>query len=419
MRRSMRFSTVAAVLLLAVPLLSAQSKVGPWPQFRGPTGQGIVQDEPLPTTWSKSSNVISKTALPGMGASSPIIVGDKIYLTCYTGFGRPGKDQRYLVCLNKSDAQVAWSKEVPSQLPDSARTRDDHGYTSSTPAADSERLYVFFGKSGVFAFDHDGKQMWHADVGSKVHEWGTAASPVLHGDLCIVNASVESGALVGLDRRTGKEKWRLSGINDSWNTPILVQTPDGKTELVLASMGKVHGIEPASGQQLWTCRTDIGWYMVPSLVAHEGIVYCLGGRSGIVGLAVRAGGRGEVTMTHRLWTSNKGSNVTSPVYHDGHLYWMNDNLGIAYCADAKTGAVRYEERLGRAGQVYASPLLADGKIYYVERTGTTHVIAAQPKFQELAVNQLGERDVFNASPAAAEGRLYLRSDRYLYCLGAK
>ena len=281
------------------------------------------------------------------------------------------------------------------------------------------RDYVFFGKSGVLAFDHGGQQLWQADVGSKTNGWGTAASPVLYKDLVFINASVESESLVALDRRTGKEKWRAGDIRESWNTPLVVTAASGRQELIVAVQGKVLAFDPDSGRPLWSCKTDIGWYMVPSVVAADGVVYCLGGRSGTAALAVRAGGSGDVTDSHRLWTSQKGSNVSSPVYHDGHLYWMHEKRGIAYCAKAATGEIVYEQRLERAGQVYASALLADGRLYYLTRDGKTFVLAAKPEFEQLAVNDLGDRSVFNGSPAVAGNRLLLRSDAYLYCIGEK
>ena len=157
--------------------------------------------------------------------------------------------------------------------------------------------------------------------------------------------------------------------------------------------------------------------MVPSAVAADGVVYVLGGRSGTAALAVRAGGRGDVTATHRLWTSNKGSNVTSPVYHDGHLYWMHEKLGIAYCARAESGELVYEERVNRAGQVYASSLLADGRVYHLNRSGRMFVLPAEPEFALLATNDLRDGSLFNASPAVAGKRILVRSDKFLYCVG--
>ena len=156
--------------------------------------------------------------------------------------------------------------------------------------------------------------------------------------------------------------------------------------------------------------------MVPGAVASYGVVYVLGGRSGVAGLAVRAGGRGDVTATHRLWTSNKGSNVTSPVFHDGHLYWMHEKLGIAYCARAETGELAYQERVERAGQIYSSTLLADGRLYYLNRSGRTFVLPASPTFELLATNELPDGGVFNASPVVTGKQLLLRSDKVLYCI---
>jgi outer membrane protein assembly factor BamB len=189
--------------------------------------------------------------------------------------------------------------------------------------------------------------------------------------------------------------------------------------LIVAIMGKVLAFDPATGAPLWNCATDIGWYMVPSVVAHEGVVYVVGGKNGGGSLAVRLGGKGDVTSTHRLWKSAKGTNVTSPILHGGHLYWMNEVSGVAFCADAKTGAIVYEERVEGASQIYASPVVADGKIYYMSRNGRTAVVAAAPKFERLAMNDFGDRSTFNASPAVAGGRMYVRSDHHLYCLGKK
>jgi len=394
-----------------------------WPRFRGPNGMGISDAAGLPVEWDQNRGIVWKTALPGAGASSPITFGDRIYLTSYTGYFVPEEPggsleqlQRHLIALRLDDGRIVWDKAVAAKLPEEERIRD-HGFAANSVAVDAERVYAFFGKTGVFAFDHEGNQIWQADVGSKTNGWGTAASPVLYHDLVFINASVESESLVALDRKTGAEKWRARGIREAWNTPLVVTAASGREELVVASQGSVLAFEPASGSPLWSCKTDIGWYMVPSVVAAEGVVYCLGGRSGTAALAVRTGGSGDVTGTHRLWTSQKGSNVTSPVYLDGHLYWAHESREIAYCVQAATGEVVYEQRLDRAGQFYASALSADGRLYYVARSGKTFVLAAKPQFEQLAVNDLSDRSVFNASPAVAGNRLLLRSDKYLYCVG--
>jgi outer membrane protein assembly factor BamB len=407
---SLRLLAIAGILSMLPGWAAGQSH---WPQFRGPGGLGVSQDKGVPLTWSPTQNIVWKTELPGKGTSSPIIVGDRVILTCYSG--TIDQVARQLLCISRKDGRIVWATDVPSQLPEARIGRGDHGYASSTPAADDQRIYAFFGKSGAFAFDFNGRQLWHADVGSRLHEWGSAASPVLWGDLVIINASVESDSLVALDRRTGREVWRTAGVKEAWNTPLPVQV-GGRTELIVPVPQKILAFDPATGQQLWSCNTGIGWYMVPSVVAHDGVVYCTGGRSGDV-LAVRAGGRGDVTSTHRLWTGKRGSNVSSPVYHAGHLYWMNDTAGIAYCADAKTGELLYSERIERAGEVYSAAVLADGRIYYLGRGGRTYVLAAKPSFEQLATNELEPRGLFNSSPAIAGGRLFVRSDRFLYCIG--
>lgn len=395
-----------------------------WTRFRGSDGSGISRETGLPTTWSPTENIAWKTPLPGAGTSSPIVIGERIYLTCYRGFGIPGEAAGSmddlvlsLVCLNRADGKLRWEKTVQPQLPEQETIRDEHGYSSSTPVADADRVYVFFGKSGVFAFSHEGEQLWRAEVGSKLNGWGSAASPFLYKNLLIVNASVESSSLVALDKATGKEVWRADGIKEAWNTPLLVSGTSGSPELVVPIFRQILGIDPDSGEKRWTCNTNINWYMVPSPVTDgTGVVYCIGGRSGGA-LAVRLGGQGDVTESHRLWLGTKGSNVSSPILSDGHLYWMHDQLGIAFCAKATTGELVYQERLPGADQVYASPVLADGKLYYVSRRGRTFVVAAKPEFELLATNELEERGRFDASPAVADGRLLIRSNRFLYSIG--
>ncbi|MFN4259652.1 MAG: PQQ-binding-like beta-propeller repeat protein [Gemmataceae bacterium] len=424
--RGMRFVSRSVWFLGALFLIArgASDSRADWPQFRGPGGSGISTEKGGPLRWSQTQNIIWKAELPGAGTSSPVIFGEKIFLTSYTGYNVPGQPggamqnlKRHVLCLRRDNGQLLWQQEVPSRLPEQASIREGHGYASNTPIVDSERVYAFFGKAGVFAFDHDGRQLWHADVGSGLNGWGSAASPVLHKDLLIVNASVESESLVALNKKTGQRVWSAPRIREAWNTPLLLPRVGGKTEVIVAVPGQILSFDADTGKPIWNCATDIGWYMVPSLVAENGIICALGGRSGTAGLAVRAGGQGDVTRTHRLWTSNKGSNVTSPVLHNGYLYWMHENLGIAYCAEAKTGKLLYEQRLDRAGQVYASALLVDGKIYYLTRNGRMFVVAARPQFELLATNDLSDRAEFNASPAFDRGRLYVRSNRHLYCIG--
>jgi outer membrane protein assembly factor BamB len=418
-------AALAGGVLTSVRAQQAPRPAPAWSQFRGPGGLG-VSAERLPTTWSAEQGITWKTRLPGPGASGPVVFGGKVFLTAYTGYGldpnNPGDQsalRRHVLCLSEGDGKLLWSREVPSELPEQPweRRMHAHGYASSTMAADGQRVYAFFGKSGVVALDHAGKQLWLTKVGSRIHEWGSGASVVLHGDLVIVNASVESGSVVALNRATGAEVWRAGDIREAWNTPLLADAPGGRKELVVPVFGQVLGLDPATGQRLWSCE-GVNSYMVASPVAAGGVAYVIGGRDNGA-LAVRLGGRGDVTGSHRLWRIPKGANVPSPLYHEGHVYWVNDRLGTAVCADARTGAILYEERLGpRPGEVWAAPLLADGKIYYVSKQSGTFVVAAKPQFQQLACNVIaGDRSTFNGSPAVSRGRLLLRSDQYLYAVG--
>jgi outer membrane protein assembly factor BamB len=405
------------LLLFCVPALRAQD----WPQFRGPGGLGVSAAGEAPLKWSETENVAWKTALPGHGSSSPIALGGRLYLTGYSGYGIEGERGRmedlvlHVVCVDAGTGKILWDRRIQPELPEAAQVRD-HGYAAATPVTDGDHLYVFFGKTGVFKMDLDGRQIWRTRVGSETHNWGSGTSPVLVGDLVIVNASVESGSLVALDRETGREVWRAGGMVESWNTPLLTTAPSGRPELIVAVQGNLLAFDPATGTPLWSCATDIRWYMAPSVVAADGVVYAIGGRSGTAALAVRTGGAGDVTATHRLWTGDKGSNVSSPVIHDGHLYWMHEQRGIAFCAAASTGEIVYEQRLPGAQQVYASALLADGRLYYVARNGDTFVLPARPEFALLAHNKLEDRSTFNASPIVCDGALILRSDRNLYAI---
>ena len=398
----------------------AKATATEWSRFRGPDGAGTAAGAKLPLTWNLNEHITWKTPLPGAGASSPIVSGDHIYLTAYTGYGVPGEAgdlsqlQRHLLALSRTDGKILWDKSIAAPLPEEQRIRD-HGYAASTPAADAAGVVVFFGKSGVVAFDHQGQQQWQSNVGQKTNGWGSSASPVFSQDLVIINASVESDSLVALNRKTGDEVWRAGGIKEAWNTPILV-TANGRTEVVVATQGKILAFDSATGKPLWSCNTDITWYMAPSMVSHEGVIYAIGGRSGITALAVRAGGSGDVTSSHRLWTIKEGSNVSSPVFVNGHLYFVSDSQGIAYCVEGATGKVVYEKRFERAGQFYASALLGSGRIYYLTRDGKTFVVDAQPEFKQLAKNDLSDRGVFDASPAVNGNQLLIRSDKFLYCV---
>jgi len=398
-----------------------------WTRLRGPNGSGVSGEKGLPLSWSSTENVVWKTALPGFGSSSPITLGEKIFLTCYSGYGldrdEPGDQQDlklHLVCIDRADGRILWDGTIRPRLPEQdydAGFVSLHGYASGTPVTDGEAVYAFFGRSGAVAYTPGGRFLWRADCGSGTHRWGSGTSPILAGDLLIINASVESGSIVALDKTDGKEVWRAEGIHESWSTPALVDLPNGKQELAVSMHGKVLGYDPATGRKLWQCDS-VQDYVCPLVVARNGIVYVTGGRRPMT-VAIRAGGRGDVTGTHLLWKLKECSKVPSPLVHDGLLYWVS-NRAVACCIDAATGKVLYEERLNVSGggdKFYASVILADGKLYALSRRGETLVLAAGSQFKQLALNDLGDGSIFNATPVVSNGRLLIRSDRFLYCIG--
>ena len=397
-----------------------------WPRFRGPNASGCSEDTGLPVRWSQGENVVWKTALPGFGASSPITLGDQIFLTCYSGYGlsqdAPGRQEglrHHVLCINRTDGKIKWDRGVKAKLPEYEYDRGFirlHGYASGTPVTDGEAVYAFFGRSGVYACTLAGKLLWHAEVGSNTHNWGSGTSPILYKNLVIVNASVESGSLVAIDKRSGREAWRAEGIGDSWSTPLVVDVPGGEQELVVSLRTKVFGFEPASGKKLWECDA-VQDYVCPAVIAHEGIIYVTGGRKPLT-IAIRAGGRGDVTDSHLLWELKKTPKVATPLYHDGLLYWISQR-GIATCVKADSGEILYEKRLEIAGsgdKVYASLVRADGKLYGATREDGVIVMAVGPQFEELARNHLDD-SIFNATPVISRGQLLIRSDRFLYCIG--
>lgn len=410
-----------AALLLILPTVAAAD----WLQFRGPGGLGVAPDKNLPITWSDSTNLLWKTALPGPGSSSPIVVGKRIFVTCYSGYGldpnNPGditKLKRHLVCLDQQ-GKILWTRDVVTDAADAPFAGSfitQHGYVSGTPASDGKAVYCFFGVAGVVAFDLDGKQLWRTSVGVGAYDWGSGSSPVLAGDHVIVNASIESGSLVALNKSDGNKVWEQKVMKWSWVTPLVIDAK-GRPEVVVSVENHLLAFDPKSGQELWNCE-GLADYVCPSLTAHDGVVFAIGARDNTA-IAVRAGGAGDVTKANLLWTLKRGSNVSSPVYHDGYLYWASESRGVVYCADARSGKLKYEERLDPdADLIYASAFLGDGRIYYVSRNQGTYVVEAKPEFKQIAHNTFAnDTSVFNGSPAPMAGNLLLRSNRYLYCVG--
>jgi hypothetical protein len=402
-----------------------------WSQFRGPGGTGIAPAADPPLSWDDAKSLRWKTPLPGPGSSSPIIVGDRIFLTYYTGYGgesksdKPSDLKRHLLCVNRSDGSTLWTASengVDEEDPYRGFITE-HGYASSTPVSDGERVYAFFGKSGVAAYDLAGKRLWHAEVGgeSDPRGWGSAASPIVYKNLLIVNASSEGRAIRAFDKITGKPVWKSEArkLALAFGTPAVIKSPVGRDELVVPVPGEVWGLNPINGKLLWWATVRIGGNVSPSVVAGDGIAYVTGGFPEKGTVAIRAGGSDDVTNSHVAWSIKEGSYVPTPVLTDGRLHWVNE-LGLAVCVDAATGKMIYTERLplkgNRGGKpVYASAVLAGGRIYAVTRTAGTYVLAPGAEFKQLAHNALTDDSDFNATPAVEGRQLFLRSNKYLYC----
>jgi outer membrane protein assembly factor BamB len=413
-----------ATLSLTVAMIGTLSaRADPWARFRGASGGGVTPAS-LPTTWDEQTNLVWKTTLPGAGSSSPVVLGDRIFLTAYSGYGLDAVDpgnredlKLHVLCLSLSDGKLLWDRRIDPSPEEQRATKRvaDHGYASPTPCVDSTLVYASFGPSGVVAFTHDGDQVWRRSVGTKTAGFGAAASPIVFDDLVIMNASIEDDAVYGLDKSTGEVRWRTGDINRAWTTPTIVRLSNGESELVLNQKGAILGLDPRTGERLWFCEA-IQDYVVPCVVVDGDVLYCSGGRSNKT-FVVRAGGRGDVTDTHLIWDVSRGANVTSPLLHDGYLYWSHDKA-IALCLRASDGEEMFRERMPTRGRVYAS-IVSDGeKLFLTTRDAGVLVLAAGPEYRELAVNRLGsENERFNATPAIVDNRLLLRSDRVLYCIG--
>lgn len=281
------------------------------------------------------------------------------------------------------------------------------------------------GKGGALAFDLDGKELWHINLGTEANakNWGSASSPIVHKDLVIINASEESHCVYALDKKTGKEIWKAEGaaLAYAFGTPVISEQ-GGQTDLLLSLPNELWAMNPDTGKLKWFAQTGLPGNISPSVVVGDGVAYAFGGFPRLGAMAVTLGGKGDVTQSNIVWTSNNSTYVPTPVLHEGRIYFASD-AGFATCLDAKTGALIFRERLsgasasGRGGKpFYASSVLANGHVYATSRRNGTFVFAAQPEFKLVAQNKLADDDTdFNATPALAGRQLFLRSNRALYC----
>ena len=289
-----------------------------WTQFRG-SDYGRTSETNVAERWV-SEMVAWKTPLPGRGASSPVIFDSRIYLTAYTSYGidkgEPGDPAnlvRHLLCIEAEHGNIVWQKAVPAQSDKNEFNTWGvglHGYASSTPAVDKTGVYVFFGETGVLAFNHAGEELWRTNCGAGTHAFGAGNSPILYKNLVIANASVESGDMIALNKSDGSEVWRQPGINRAWNTPVIYRALNSADELAVTIAGKILAFDPDTGKPIWNCA-GIDDYICPHITVQDGLLYASGGRRSKM-IAIRSGGSGDVTESHRMWELAKGCNVATP-----------------------------------------------------------------------------------------------------------
>jgi outer membrane protein assembly factor BamB len=394
---------VLLLLLLSIPVLAQD-----WPEFRGPGGQGHSAERGLPVTWSETKNVRWKVALPGKGWSSPAIQGERIWLTAAT---EEGKSLRVL-CVDSKTGALLHNLEL-FRLKSAGALNAKNSLASPTPVLEGDKVYVHFGAHGTACLTSAGEVVWKTRLAYDNGQHGPGGSPVLYDDLLLVSCDgLDVQYVVALDKLTGKTRWRKYRQGyQAYTTPLVVRLPGGD-QVISPGAFRAIAYEPRTGKELWQVRYGEGFSNVPRPVYGNGLVYICSGFQEASLLAVRVDGRGDVTKSHLVWSLNRGIPRTpSPLLVGEELYFVSDN-GIASCVDAKTGTEHWRARLG--GEYSASPLFADGRIYFLSEAGEAVVLAPGREFKELARNQLEGPTL--ASLAVAQGSIFVRSQTHLYRL---
>lgn len=409
--------------------LTAFFAVGPqtlmaenWPGFRGPGRQGISNEKDLPTQWSETSNIIWKTAIPGEGWSSPIVFDDRVFMTTATDEGVSYR----LLCLDRKTGSVLWDRQVFQQK--TGRKQKLNSYASSTPVTDGINVYVVAFDGSIAAVSMKGETIWTNRDFEYYSEHGLGVSPILYMELLIVAFDPSSSGadpklgwqkpwdkavILALDKNTGKVRWEgKRGLSRIAHVSPQILSINGKDQLISSAGDAIQGFDPATGERIWTVSSP-GEGVVPSVVVGEGLIFTASGFGDSAIRVVRAGGKGDVTTTHIAWESAEDvPKIPSMLYVKPYLYLVTE-AGVAKCLRAATGEVIWRERLG--DRYSASPVWADGKIYFLSEKGTTTVISDGTEFNVLARNELNEN--CKASPAISKRNIFIRSEKHLYCIG--
>ena len=411
---------VVALLLVSFAVVQADN----WPQWRGPGLNGISNEKNLPVKWTTEENVAWKVPMPGLSGSTPIIWRDRIFLNVADG------DNLSLWCVNKTNGDVLWKKPLGSG---NVKMRKQN-MSSPSPVTDGRSVYVMTGTGIIKGFDFNGKELWTRDIqkeyGQFGLQWGYASSPLLHEDSLYVQVlhgmkTDDASYVMRIDKKNGKTLWKVDRPTnairespDSYTTPALLRY--GKTtEIVITGADCVTGHDLATGKELWRANglnpdNNPNFRIVASPIIFDNIIYAPSRYKPL--LALKAGGRGDITSSHVLWSTGNGPDVPTPVTDGKYFYVVNDR-GIMFCLDAKTGAEVYANQRLKPAAYSGSPVLADGKIYVTNEEGLTTVVAAGPKFEVLAENPLS--DYVLSSPAISDGQIFIRTSQHLYAIGKK
>jgi outer membrane protein assembly factor BamB len=428
---------VAALPLMALADADVPDPLAQWGQWRGPLGTGVAPRGDPPLEWSEQQNIRWKTAIPGKGHASPIVWGNRVFLTTAVAHGEaeasdfrhapgahhnvpPSRRQKFVVlALDRRDGAVLWQRTVRDARPNDS-THETATWASHSAVTDGRHLIAFFGSHGLYGLDLDGKLLWETDLGDmrSKHGHGEGSSPALHGDTVIVNWDHEGQSFVtALDKRNGEQRWKVArDEGTSWSTPLIVEH-GGKSQVIVSATKRVRAYDLASGEVIWECG-GLSGNVVATPVAADGYVYVANSYETRAMLAIRlAGAKGDVTGTDAVaWTRQRDTPyVPSPVLYGDSLCFLKHYQGLLTCVQAKTGTPLFgPQRLPGIRNVYASLVGAADRLYIVDRNGTTVVIARGNEFELLASNRLD--DSFSASPAVAGSELFLRGERNLYCV---
>jgi len=430
---------------MGLGFLTEKAAAGNWPQWRGPDGSGVSNEKNLPSEWTPTKNIKWKTAIEGRAHSSPIVWGNRVFVTTAVEgavvpdakaakhvlegdkeFVHPdsvGADRKHtfkVICLDRETGKTLWQSTAWEGTPYDNRHRKS-SYAASTPATDGKFVYAFFGAEGLYAYDFKGKLAWKAELGKLATlGMGTGASPILFDNLVIVQCDEDNGEasfIVAVDKKTGKEAWRTPRkVQVSWSTPLLARTST-RAELIASGTEAVIAYDPATGKELWRHK-GVESNAIPSPVANNDLVFLVAGFPAKIAMAIRMGQSGDLTGTPNVpWKYEKGTAyVPSPILYGDYLYLTTDR-GILTCLDAKTGEVKYEGgRIPIPATFTASPVAFEGKILMTSEDGDTFMIKAGPKHEVISTNSVGE-PVY-ASPAIADGRIFIRGEKNLYCIGS-